>query len=280
MRIDTGNIGLVQPLDTSSKSLQKTNRNLSKILDRLSTALKINSASDDAAGLGVALQLTAQARGFNMATQNVDDAMSALNIADNTGSQVADMVQSQRDLAVQASNGTINDTERQNLNAQYQSLTQEIDRISNASQYNTRNVANGTGLVSGNAQIQAGPNAGEAVTMPAVNMAASALNIAGTSIDTAANAQAAIGTLDTAMNTLNTQRGTLGAMTKRFQNAVNNLAVADVNTQAAESVISDQDMAMGLIQLTQTELLQQGTIAAFNNFQTISANHLFGLLQQ
>jgi flagellin len=280
MRIDSGSFGLVQPLDATSKTLQKNNNNLSKILQKLSTALQINSASDNAAGLGIAQQLTTQARGFKMATQNVNDAMSALNIADSTGSQVSDLVSQQRDLAVQASNDTLTNSERQDLNTQYQSLTQEIDQISNSSQFNTQNVANGTGLATGNAQIQAGPNSGDTVNMPAVNMTATALGITGTSIGTAANAQAALGQLDNAMSALDSQQATLGAMTDRFQSAVNNLSIADINTQAAESVVSDEDMANGLTQLTSSELLQQSATEAFSKFNQISANHLFGLLSQ
>jgi flagellin len=215
-----------------------------------------------------------------MATQNVNDAMSALNIADSTGSQVSDLVSQQRDLAVQASNDTLTNSERQDLNTQYQSLTQEIDQISNSSQFNTQNVANGTGLATGNAQIQAGPNSGDTVNMPAVNMTATALGITGTSIGTAANAQAALGQLDNAMSALDSQQATLGAMTDRFQSAVNNLSIADINTQAAESVVSDEDMANGLTQLTSSELLQQSATEAFSKFNQISANHLFGLLSQ
>jgi flagellin len=141
-------------------------------------------------------------------------------------------------------------------------------------------VANGTGLAAGTAQVQAGANAGDAVTMPTVNMTANALNITGSSIDTAANAQAAIGTLDTAMDTLNSQMSTVGATTNQFNSTLNNLAVADINTEAAQSVVSDEDMAQGLAQLTTAELLQQGSIAAFGKFKEISANHLFGLIQQ
>jgi flagellin len=280
MRIDTyGNYGLVQPLDKAAKGLSKTNRDLNKILERLSTALRINRASDDAAGLGVSEQLRTQIRGFKMASQNVEDAMSALNIAEGVGNQVSDMVQRQRELALQASNDTLTNEQRQTLNVEYQSLTQEINRITSATQFNSQAVANGTGLSSGTAQIQAGANAGEAVTLPTADMSANALLITGTSITTAASAQTAIDRLDTALNTLNTQRSALGAMTNRFESTVNNLSVAEINTQAAESVLRDQDMAQGLAELTRTQLLQEGTLAAFSRFKEISANHLFGLLK-
>jgi flagellin len=264
--------------DTAINSLNKTNKDLNKILQRLSTALRINQASDDAAGLGAAEQLSTQIRGFQQATDNVSDAMSALNIADSAGNQVSDMMQRQRDLALQSSNATLNDSQRQDLNSEYQALNQEITRISNASQFNTQSVAAGTGLSSGNAVIQAGPNAGDQVTMPKTDFTAAALQIGGTSIDTAANATNAISSLDNAMDTLNSQRSTLGAMTNRFESTVNNLSVADINTQAAESVISDQDMAQGLVELTSKQLLQQSTLDAFSKFNEISANHIMGLL--
>jgi flagellin len=279
MRIDSNqSYSLMGSSDTAINSLNKTNKDLNKILQRLSTALRINQASDDAAGLGISEQLTTQIRGFQQATDNVSDAMSALNIADSAGNQVSDMMQRQRDLALQSSNATLNDSQRQDLNTEYQSLNQEITRISNASQFNTQSVAAGTGLSSGNAVIQAGPNAGDQVTMPKTDFTAAALQISGTSIDTAANATNAVNSLDNAMNTLNTQRSTLGAMTNRFESTVNNLSVSDINTQAAESVISDQDMAQGLVELTSNQLLQQSTLDAFSKFNEVSANHIMGLL--
>jgi flagellin len=279
MRIDSSQpYGLIGSQDTATNSLNKTNKSLNKILERLSTALRINQASDDAAGLGIAEQLTTQIRGFQQATNNVSDAMSALNIADSAGNQVTDMVQRQRDLALQSSNATLTDSQRQDLNTEYQSLNQEITRISNASQYNTQSVAAGTGLSSGSAVIQAGPNAGDQMTLPKTDFTAAALQISGTSIDTAANATNAINSLDTAMNTLNSQRSTLGAMSNRFESTVNNLSVADINTQAAESVIGDQDLAQGMVDLTTQQLLQQSTLSAFSKFNEVSANHILGLL--
>jgi flagellin len=279
MRIESSQpYSLIAPQDKASKSLGKTNKDLNKILERLSTALRINRASDDAAGLGIAEQLTSQIRGFQQASNNVSDAMSALNIADSAGNQVSDMVQRQHELALQSSNDTLTDTQRQDLNTEYQSLNQEITRISTASQFNTQSVAAGTGLSSGAAVIQAGPNAGDQVTLPKTDFTAAALSIGGTSIDTAANATNALNRLDSALNTLNSQRSTLGAMTNRFESTVNNLSIAQINTQAAESVIRDQDMAAGLVELTSKQLLQQSTLSAFSKFNEISANHIMGLL--
>jgi flagellin len=275
----TGGLGMVQGQDQTVKSLNKTNRDLGKILEKLSTALRINRASDDAAGLSISQQLETQSRGFNMADQNVTSAMSALNIADSTGGQISDMVQRQRELALQASNDTLTNQQRQGLDTEYQSLTQEIDRISGSSQFNTQNVANGQGLASGNAQIQTGANAGDQIQLPATNMGATALGITGTSIATGAGAQTALSKLDNALDTLNTQRSTIGSMTNRFESVRNNLSVSDINTQAAQSVLQDQDMAAGLAELTKTKLLLESGTQAFARYNEISSNHLFGLMQ-
>jgi flagellin len=275
----TGGLGMVQGQDQTVKSLNKTNRDLGKILEKLSTALRINRASDDAAGLSISQQLETQSRGFNMADQNVTSAMSALNIADSTGGQISDMVQRQRELALQASNDTLTNQQRQGLDTEYQALTQDIDRISGSSQFNTQNVANGQGLASGNAQIQVGANAGDQIQLPATNMGATALGITGTSIATGAGAQTALSKLDSALDTLNTQRSTIGSMTNRFESVRNNLSVSDINTQAAQSVLQDQDMAAGLADLTKTKLLLESGTQAFARYNEISSNHLFGLMQ-
>jgi len=274
-----GGLGMVQGQDQTVKSLNKTNRDLGKILEKLSTALRINRASDDAAGLSISQQLETQSRGFNMADQNVTSAMSALNIADSTGGQISDMVQRQRELALQASNDTLTNQQRQGLDTEYQALTQDIDRISGSSQFNTQNVANGQGLASGNAQIQVGANAGDQIQLPATNMGATALGITGTSIATGAGAQTALSKLDSALDTLNTQRSTIGSMTNRFESVRNNLSVSDINTQAAQSVLQDQDMAAGLADLTKTKLLLESGTQAFARYNEISSNHLFGLMQ-
>jgi Flagellin and related hook-associated proteins len=274
-----GGFGMVQGQDQTAKTLNKTSRDLSKILEKLSTALRINRASDDAAGLGISAQLETQYRGFNMAEQNVTSAMSALNIADSTGGQISDMVQRQRELALQASNDTLSNQQRQGLDTEYQALTQEIDRISGSAQFNTQTVANGQGLASGNAEIQAGANAGDQIQISKTNMSAAVLGITGTSIATGAGAQTALSKLDNALDTLNIQRSTIGSMTNRFESVQNNLSVADINTQAAQSVIQDQDMAAGLADLTKTKLLLESGTQAFARFSEISTNHLFGLLQ-
>ena len=276
---NTGGWSRIQDQDKAAKSLNRTNKDLSKILQRLSTAVRINQASDDAAGLSISQQMESQIRGFKMAQENVTDAASALQIADGAGSEVSSMVQRQRELALQSSSGTLTDTQRQDLNVEYQQLTAEIDRIGNASQFNTQSVSNGQGLASGNAQIQVGPNSGDQIKLSKTDFSAASLGISATSIANQASSQAAVTKLDTALETLNNQRSAIGSETNRFESTNNNLSVAEINTQAAQSVLADQDMAAGLMELTRQKLLLETGTQAFSRFNEISANHLFGLLQ-
>jgi flagellin len=272
-------VGSLKGQDVSVSALKKTNRALKKILRNLATGLRINQASDDAAGLSISEQLRTQIRGFKMASQNVTDAESALNIADGTANEVTGILQRQRELALQATNATLTNEQRQAIDVEYQQLNQEIDRITGAAQFNTQNVANGTGLGSGAAQVQAGANAGETVQMPLVDISANTLGVDTTSVATAAGAGTALDAIDTALQRINTQRSGVGAMTNRMQSIRNNLNIAEINTQAAESVLRDQDMAMGLAELTRNRLLQEGGIRTFARYNEISANHLFALLQ-
>jgi flagellin len=264
---------------TSQNALSKTNRQLEKILEKLSTAMSINKASDDAAGLGIAEQLTTQIRGFKMASQNIADATAALDIADGAGQDIGDLLQHQRELSVQARNDTLTDDNRKALDTEYQSLTQEINRVAEVTNYNGQQLTNGTGLGSGNAQIQVGANAGEMISMPTIDFQAISLGLQGTSIDTSQNAQVALGNIDAALKTVNTQRTTVGATMNRLSTAGNNLATVMVNTQAAESVIRDEDMATGLAELVKTQILQEGALKSFSRYNEISKNHIMGLLQ-
>ncbi len=267
------------PPKRTSSALQKTNKKLSKILERLSTAKRINRASDDAAGLAIAEQLSSQIRGFKMAERNVSDAMSALRVADGASNEIQSMLQRQRELALQARNYTLTDDQRQHIDTEYQNISQEIDRIATGTEFNRQSVSNGQGLGSGNAQIQVGPNAGDTVTLPSIDVTANSLGISGTSIADSASAANALTAIDGAMQSMNSQRATIGAMVNRFESTQNNLNIAETNTTAAESILRDQDMAMGIAEATRNRLLQESGMNAFKHFNEISANHILGLLK-
>jgi flagellin len=159
-------------------------------------------------------------------------------------------------------------------------LTQQLDQQANAAQYNTQGLANGTGLASGNAQVQAGSNAGDAVAAPQVNLVSNALGIAGTSVATAGQAQTAISSIDNALNSLNSQQSAVGAFSNKLDYENDNLDAEAINTLSAESVISDEDMAQGTTDLSTQLLLNQTATAAFAMFNKIAQNNIMGLLGQ
>jgi flagellin len=262
----------------TEQTLRRTSQELNKILKRLSTSMRINSASDDAAGLAISEMLTTRIRGYKMASQNIENSISAFSIADGAARGVSSLLQRQRELAIQASNSTLKDSDRVALDKEFQALSREIDRISQSASFNKQGVAAGEDLASGTAVIQSGPEAADQITMPQIDLRTAITGISGASLLTLEDAVKAIGSLDEAISSVNSQRSTLGSAVNRLESAVNNLSVAIINTQAAESVIRDQDMAAGLAELIRQQLLQEGSLRAFSRFKTINSNHILGLL--
>lgn len=273
----TGSAFIAGP-PAAEKTLKRTNRDLAKILEQLSTATRINRASDDATGLGVSEQLRSNIRGFKVASQNITDAMSALNIADGAANETTDILQRQRELATQARNGTLTDKDRTALDTEYQQLSKEIDRLAGATKFNNQDVVSGSGLASGTSVIQTGAAAADQVTLPQVDLKSTSLGVAGSSIGTSANASVAMSAVDDALKAISNQRSTVGATINRLESSVNNLDVAMVNTQAADSVLRDEDMAKGLAELTRAKLMQEGSVMAFARFNDINKNYISALM--
>ncbi len=251
----------------------------SKIQEKLSTGKRINRASDDASGLAMAKELEKMVRGMKQASVNIGDAKSVLNIQDGTANEVSSMVQRQRELALQASNGTLTDTDRKALNTEYQALNEEITRISESSNFNGQSVADGgTPLSDGSGVVQAGAQAGEQRSFQEFDITANGIG-AGGDISTAAGAQSAVSQTDDAMKSLNSQRANIGATYNTFEHTDNNLKNQAIQTAAAQSLIEDLDYAQGAMENARAGLLNQTGIAASKNFNEISRNNMLGLLQ-
>ncbi len=264
--------------NSAERALKRTNRELQKILEQLSTGSRINRASDDAAGLAISEQLQSNIRGFKIASQNITDAMSALNIADGTANETTQILQRQRELAAQARNGTLTDNNRAALDIEYQQLSKELDRIAQTANFNKQSVSSGSDLASGSAKVQSGAESTDQLTLPHVDLKPISIGISGTSIATSDNASSAVSVLDKALKSVNSQRSTVGATINRLESSIDNLSVAMVNTQAAESVLRDEDMAKGLADLTRAKLLQEGSLVAFSRFNDVNKSYIMSLL--
>ncbi|MCZ8014219.1 MAG: flagellin FliC, partial [Limnobacter sp.] len=121
---------------TAQKNLSGSGIGLNNSIARLSSGLRVNSAKDDAAGLAIAERMQAQIKGFDVAGRNANDGISLLQVADGAMGKMTDNLQRMRELAVQAKNGTLNDTDRVNLNREYTELANEVDRITTGSTFN------------------------------------------------------------------------------------------------------------------------------------------------
>jgi flagellin len=167
----------------TTNALSRNDRDMAATMERLSTGKSINSAKDDAAGLAVSSRMTAQIRGLDQAVQNANDAISMIQTADGASIEIGNMMQRMRELAVQASNGTVTSTDQSSLNLEFVQLRTEIERIANQTQWNGENVLDGSAGTSSNgtAVFQVGGNSLQtmSVAFGDWNLNASTTNVAG-----------------------------------------------------------------------------------------------------
>lgn len=249
-------------------SLNQVNRELSRSLERLSTGLRINRASDDAAGLSVSESLRTQVRGSQVANRNASDGIALLKIAEGAANEISAMLQRMRELGVQSDNDTLTSTERVYLDQEYNALMAEVTRISAAAQYNGQTLiygVSGFGRPNGTSSIlHIGANNLDGVDRLALTVtavSAGALSLTNSGISTNASALAAITIVDSAIRSVNSMRADLGAYINRLEHAVNNLENQTSNMQAAESTIRDVDFADETTQYSRNQILTQSATA-------------------
>ena len=148
----------------TANALSKNERAMSQTMERLSTGSRINSASDDAAGLAIASKMTSQINGLNMAIRNANDGISMVQSADGALVEVSSMFQRMRELAVQSSSDTNSTTDRSALNLEFKALQSEIQRISGNTQFNGMNILDDTVGTTGSVAFQVGANASQTIT--------------------------------------------------------------------------------------------------------------------
>jgi flagellin len=263
----------------SANALAKNDRAMTQSMERLATGRRINSASDDAAGLAIASKMTSQVRGLNQAVRNGNDAISMLQTVDGAAIEITNMLQRMRELTVQGGTGTLSSTDLAALNTEFVALKTEIDRIATNTQWNGEALLDGTVGDFGNLTFQVGYEADQTITVnvgdwnnaafttAAAWITASAANdvygsaISTLTMTTAALANTALAAIDTAIAGVDSQRATVGAAINTLEFAVDNLANASQNTQAARSRISDADYAAETTELARTQIIAQAATA-------------------
>jgi flagellin len=243
----------------------------SKSLEKLSTGLRINRASDDAAGLAVSEQLRTQIRGLGRAKSNAQDGIALLQIAEGAANEQGAMLQRMRELSIQSSNDTLTSTDRSYLDQEFTALTDEIDRIAKTTQYNGQTLIQGGstsfgGASSASSVLHIGANATlgtDTMTITIDGLSASALGLTGGSatvgISTQSAALSAVATIDTAIKSVNNMRSDVGAYVNRLEHAINNMENQEYNTQDAESRIRDVDFASESTEFSRNQILTQSS---------------------
>lgn len=249
----------------AQRHLVKAGRNLGQSIEKLSSGLRINSAADDAAGKAIAEGLRAQNNGFKQAVENANDAVSILSTAEGAYNAISDTLIRMRELAVQASNDSLTATERGYVNTEFTQLATEITRISDVTEFNGIKLLDGSaGAASDGAlvfQVGTRSTANDRINITLGDQDATALGVNASAVDTLANAQTAITTLDAAISTLATSRATLGATVNQLTAAVDNLGVTVENMAAAQSQITDTNVAAESANFTKNQVVMQAGVS-------------------
>jgi flagellin len=271
------------PAMITGNALRNVDRGLQKSLERLSTGMRINRASDDAAGLSVSEQLRTQVRGLNMGARNIQDGISLLNIAEGAMVEVESMVQRVRELSIQSASDTLTSVERGYIQIEVDQLRTEMDRIVTGTQYNSQTLLNGSapwGTAPGGT-FHIGPNnqANTDTIQYTINpMDVAALGLTTTDVSTQVGATTAITECDGALTSINALRADLGALTNRLEHALTNQENQEQNMQAAESVIRDADFAYETTLFTRNQILSQSSTSMLSQANMLPQNVL-SLLQ-
>jgi flagellin len=265
----------------TANALTKNERAMSQAMERLSTGVRINSASDDAAGLAISSRMTSQVNGLNMAVRNANDAISLVQTADGALSEVTNMLQRMRELAVQAASGTMSTTDQAALSEEFEALTLGIDAIADNTQWNGTQLLDATSN-SGAFSFQVGANASQTISVTIRDFTTDGgstgvmenlddatttdfedddLDLDAIAITSASEAEDAIDELSNAITRVNTERAALGSVISRLEYAADNLANVAQNTSASRSRILDADYASETTELARTQIIQQAATA-------------------
>ncbi|HEU4961836.1 MAG TPA: flagellin [Sphingomonas sp.] len=244
----------------ASNASTSASLSLQQSMERLSTGKRINSASDDAAGLAISNSMTAQINGMNQGIRNANDGIAMAQTADGALDEVTNMLQRIRELAVQAASDTYSSDDRTNMQTEVTQLTSQIGAIINNTQFNGVNLFGASGA-GGTTTIQTGANAADKVDISIGSLASlSSLTVTITGTD-GTTANGVLSTVDGYMKTVNSVRAGLGASESQLQSAVNNMTSDATNLTDARSRIQDADFSAETTNLAKAQILGQASTA-------------------
>jgi flagellin len=259
------------PSLNAQRILGNNNDRLATSIERIASGVRINRAADDAAGLAISESLRSDIRALRQANRNANDGISLLNTTEGSLNEQSSILIRLRELASQAATGTVGSTERQTIQIEFDSLRNEIDRISNTSEFNGTRLLDGSlaSTVASDSQliVQIGLDATSNsrinfnTTIGLQAISSTSLSIDTLSVTAAAGALTALDSINSAISLVTQARGKVSAVQNRLVRAINNLATTTENLQAAESAIRDADIAAEVAELTKNQILVAASTA-------------------
>lgn len=249
---------------TSQRNLGLSTNGLDSSLARMSSGRRINNAGDDAAGLAIGSALNADYMALTQAVRNANDGVGIIQVADGAFSQMSDMLGRATQLATQAASGTLGTNERKTVDAEFQQILQEIDRVVNTTNFKGEQLLSQDGAVNksvyvgdtqltSNIDLSIGGETGSGTQ---------ALGLQNANLTTAENAQDALSRVQDALSSIAQMRGSLGAQQNRMVNSIGVIQIQSQNILAAESSIMDADMATEVSNFTKNRILMQSGMAS------------------
>lgn len=238
----------------TNRQLGIITQNQAKSTEQLASGYRVNRAGDDAAGLSISEKMRSQIKGLNKASDNAQHGVSLIQTAEGALNEAHSILQRMNELATQAANDTNTSVDRDALKQEIDQLTSELDRISSTTQFNTMNLLDGTFT---GKNLQVGALKGQNIELSITSLAASKLKVTGLSVSSFDSAGAAMKAVQKAISTVSTQRSKLGAIQNRLEHTIANLDTTAENTQSAESLIRDTDMASAMVEFSKNSILSQ-----------------------
>jgi flagellin len=246
---------------SAQRNVNNTQTLMANSVERLSSGMRINHASDDAAGLAISSKLGATLRGMKQAQRNANDAVSMIQTAEGGMGQLNNLLSRMRELAVESANGgTLGDSEREAVNIEYVALKDEIDRIVEVTSYNGATLLTGN-MSAATFQIGAFNTTNDRLKIKIDKQDSTTLSINSSSVSTISTAQNAIDSLDKAIGKIANSRASIGAVQNRLATTIDNLSLGYNNLAAANSRIMDADVAEESAQMTRNNILLQAGIS-------------------
>jgi len=252
----------------ASNAIARNERAMSTAMERLSTGKRINSAADDAAGLAISARMASQVKGLEQAARNAADGISMVQTIEGAGKEIVNILTRMKELAVQASSGTLSTTDRTALDTEYSQLELEITRIQTNTKWNTKALM---GADAGAVAVQVGDGNGQTMSITFKTWALNGGGAGALGVDLTANthdgvntdtlAKAALTQLDNAITNASAELATYGAYINRLEYAQDNLMNVAQNTDASRSRIEDADYASETSELAKTQIIAQAGTA-------------------